>query len=239
MTIAVDLVKTLKRKTLRADGQPPAERLLWAKAGHSLRQPVQAALYIAHVLKAQAVNDEKRLRLLDPLEGALKGLQVQVELLTELARAGQIEPRPVILEAIVTDVIADLASVATAQGSQLRACMPRSTTVASDHRLLKLAVAGIIHNALRLRVDGPVLIGIRPRRTKCRLEVYFNGPGISEAQSEAAFICLSDPRDGRPTGSPALGMGFISHICRLLAHTMEIDAPSHRLQRIACELPFF
>lgn len=215
----------------------PTAATLWSKAGHSLRQPVQAALYIAHVLKAQADDDPERLRLIGPLEDALKGLQAQIELLSELARTTHIAPRSLQLEALVASVVADLQAITAVQGVTLRVRPPMPMIVTSDQRLLSLAFSGVVLNALRLRAEGSVLIGTRPRRASVRLEVCFHGPPLSEAQTEAAFITLADPRSGRPSGTPALGLGSVAYICRMLGHAFEITALSVRTQRIALILP--
>lgn len=215
----------------------PAAATLWSKAGHSLRQPVQAALYIAHVLKAQAVDDPERLRLIGPLEDALEGLQAQIELLTELARTTRIAPRGLQFEDLVAGVIEELAEASAAQGVDLRVRRSKPTRVTSDQRLLALAVSGLVMNALRLRADGPVLVATRTRMGSVRLEVCFHAPRLSEAQTEAAFITLADPRSGRPSGTPALGLGSIAYVCRLLGHAVEITALSDRTQRIALVLP--
>ena len=221
---------------LRPLGAPTAATL-WSKAGHSLRQPVQAALYIAHVLKAQADDDPERLRLIGPLEDALKGLQAQIELLSELSRAMNIAPRPLQLEALLVGVVADLQAISAVQGVALRVRQPKSMIVASDLRLLSLAVSSLVLNALRLRSEGPVLIGVRPRRSGVRLDVCFCGPPLSEAQIEAAFITLAEPRSGRPSGTPALGLGSITYICRMLGHALKITSLSGRTQCITLILP--
>lgn len=215
----------------------PTAATLWSKAGHSLRQPVQAALYIAHVLKVQADDDPERLRLIGPLEDALKGLQSQIELLSELSRTTRIAPRPLQLETLLASVIADLQAITAIQGVVLRVRRPISTIVTSDQRLLSMAISGLVLNALRLRTEGPVFFGTRPRRASVRLEVCFHGPPFSEAQTEAAFITLADPRSGRPSGTPALGLGSVAYICRMLGHTLEIAALSGRTQRITLTLP--
>lgn len=214
--------------------QPPSN--LWSKAGHGLRQPIQAALYIAHVLKASAGNDPATARLVPALEEALKGLQVQIELLTELAGTMQIASRPLRLDQVIAGVVAQVEPIAVGQGARLRVLHKTTLSVSSDQRLLTLALSGLLQNALRLRTEGPVLAGIRPKAEMARFEVYFVAAPLSEAQRQAAFITLTNPGDGRPTGAPALGLGFIAHICQLLGYALEISSPSAQVQRFALEL---
>lgn len=214
---------------------PPPSRL-WAKAGHGLRQPVQAALYIAHVLKASTGDDPTAARLVPALEEALKGLQIQIELLTEFSGTMQVASRRLRLDQVIDGVVCDLEPIVAAQGARLRVQNKRDLSVTSDQRLLSMAASGLIHNALRLRTEGPILAALRTKGERARFEVCFRAAPVSEPQTQAAFITHASPGDGRPSGAPALGLGFIAHISQLLGCALEISSPSPQVQRFALEL---
>lgn len=219
-----------------AKPEAPSAVTLWSKAGHSLRQPVQGALYIIHVLKAQLSQEPAQLQLVDKLGEAVHSLQVQIELLTALAQKSNVTPQPLELSALLTDVAAGLPPAAAEHGVRMLLGAKPPVAVSSDRHLLSLAIAGLIQNALRLSSEGRWLLGVRPRGALVRVEVYYQGPIVSQAQSEAAFITLPHLQAGRPAGAPALGLGFIAHICQVLGHHLEFSRCEHRTQRITLVL---
>lgn len=214
----------------------PSVENLWARAGHSMRQPIQASLFIAHIIKTQTADDPQLSRTTVALEDALQGLQHQLELLSELTRVKRAFPQTIDLSEFSAKIVSRVQTLGAEQGIEILARPPRGGVVSDEH-LLRLAVTSLYVNAMRLRTEGPVLSGWRPRGVNIRFEVVFRAPPLSTLQADAAFVSLSNPATGRPIGSPKLGLGFIAHVCKLLGHSLALSSPSLSVQKFSLELP--
>jgi signal transduction histidine kinase len=217
--------------------QPEAAtaQALWARASHSLRQPMQAALYLTHAVRA-GTSEPGLTPSLDALEAALQGLQQQIDLLIELSRLEPVATQPVSLAEAGAAALQAALPVAAARRVGLRFAVPTAGAVESQRRLLQLLLTGMLLNAVRLGTGARVVAGGRRRAGKQRIEVWFRGPPVSAAQAEGAFIDLVTVTADRPTANLALGLGFIAHVAAQLGHDFAIASPAPALQCFSLEM---
>ena len=112
------------------------EEGLWSKAGHSLRQPIQAALYLVHILKARTEEPELS-KVTGMLEAALNGLQGQIELLIELSRVDRFALSPVRLDNALNAASVLVGPICSARSVEFL-CSKTDERVTSNERLLTL-----------------------------------------------------------------------------------------------------
>jgi signal transduction histidine kinase len=208
-------------------GVTPA--MLWAKASHDLRQPIQALLLLTRTL-AGASEDATLRRSIEHMDQALYGLQGKLELLADLSRIEAPELRLCSLAPLHGRVMKEMESIAEQHGIGLRSRNPQGV-VWSDAKLLTMVLRSLVMNAIRLGDGGDLLVAWRQRGGHVRLEVYFKAPPISTAQAQGAMIELRHRTDGRPSGEVGLGLGFVSHLCGLLGRHLEhtpLPASGHR-----------
>ena len=210
------------------------EEGLWSKAGHSLRQPIQAALYLVHILKARTEEPELS-KVTGMLEAALNGLQGQIELLIELSRVDRFALSPVRLDNALNAASVLVGPICSARSVEFL-CSKTDERVTSNERLLTLLITGLLLNALRLRTGGPLSTSVRRSAQNVIFEVGFEGPLVGKAQLETAFVELADATSGRPSGSVGLGLGFVMRVAAQLGHGFRAEMLPPGRQRLILEL---
>jgi signal transduction histidine kinase len=208
--------------------------VLWARASHDLRQPVQALLLLTRILSSGS-HDPALRRTVEHMDKALHGLQGMLELLSELSRLETLELHRCALPELHDRVMGEMERVAEQHGIGLRSRSPRGV-VRSDAKLLAMVFKSLVMNAIRLGRGDDILVGWRQRGSHVRLELYFKAPPISAIQAQKALIELRDRRDEGPTGEFGLGLGFIGNLCRALGHDLELTPLAAGGQRLAVML---
>lgn len=209
---------------------------LWAQASHDLRQPVQALLLLARTLPSTPPEELETMA--RRLESAMQGLQDMLETLADLARleAGLLEaglgPCP-LLEA-TAGALEDTRWAYEEQGIAVRQALG-PWIVRSSGKRLRLLVASLVLNAVRLGRGGEMLIASRRRGSRLDLELYFSGPAATRADAGGAFIELR--RKGSAAAQLALGLGAVAHLSRALGHSFAARAAPSGGSRFVLSMP--
>ncbi len=226
----------LLEASLRSAGQARelAERANAAKtrflaaASHDLRQPVHALGLFFEDLADRVISPATR-PLIARIHDSLRAIDSMLSTLLDISKldAGVVQPSfgAVSLPPLIRRLEKEFAPVADRTGNRLRV-RTRNALVASDEMMLERLLRNLLSNALRYTQRGEVLLAVRPRGGKVRMEVYDTGCGIPEGQLHEVFTefhQLGNPQRDRGQGL-GLGLAIVKRIAELLGH--EIDVAS-------------
>jgi signal transduction histidine kinase len=207
-----------------------------AAASHDLRQPVHAlALHVAALRgELQSPRRFDRVERIEACVGALWGL---FDGLLDLSRfdAGVVEPQwqSVALAPLLDDLVQAHRAEAERKGLWLSlrlAATAHRATVRSDPQLLERVLRNLLVNALRHTQVGGVLITLRARGERWRVDVRDSGPGIDAALHTRVFDEFFQIGNAARRRDEGLGLGLA--IVRRLAQLLDLQvglrsAPGH------------
>jgi len=196
-----------------------------ADASHELRTPLTSVRGYAEMLrrgaeKSPADSAVARRR----IEEESMRMSVMVDDMLVLARLGQgrpLETRPVDLQAIARDAVADAHAVAPQRQISLKA--PSSVIVTGDDTRLRQALGNLIRNALvHTPPDTPIEVGVATHDGVARVTVSDHGPGLRPDDAERVFepFYRADPSRSRDSGGVGLGLSIVSAVA--VAHGGEV-----------------
>jgi signal transduction histidine kinase len=204
------------RVTELAAARSEAERANQAKskflaaASHDLRQPVQSLVLLMALVERQiAANPEARstLAMMQKAVDGLNSLLTAILDVSQLDAGVEAHPEPVDLAAMLRRLALEYEPKADEVGLVLRVAAP-GLWASTDPGLLERAIRNLIDNAIRYTRTGGVLLGLRRRNGRVRIDVVDTGIGIPrerQADTFEEFVQISNP--GRQLG---LGLGFDS-----------------------------
>ena len=127
---------------------------------------------------------------------------------------------------------------AAASGLSLR-CVSRDFSARTDAALLERILRNLLENALRYTVAGGVLIGLRQRGDRVRLDVIDSGMGIpADKQTEIfeEFRQLNNPARDSSRGL-GLGLAIVNRLARLLGVEVQVRSRLGRGTRFSLLVP--
>lgn len=187
-----------------------------AAASHDLRQPVQSLVTLAAVLARQQ-NSPQVAQVVGKMEGALLALSRLLNSMLEVSRfdAGAVMPQMQTVDVgdLLSRLSQEYAVTAASKGLRLK-CFTRSWLVCADPALLERAMRNLIENALRYTSKGGVLLGVRRRGERARIDVLDTGVGIAE--DHQPYIFEEFYQGANPAGGSAQGLGLgLSIVARI------------------------
>lgn len=238
-----------------------------ATASHDLRQPIHAlGLFFANLV--DRVRDAETQPLIKQIEDSILSIDGMLSALLDISKldAGVIRPNvgPVavaeLFKRLETEYQshginlfgtlrerrrfqrqdADRHAFNRESGSTLR-MRPIWTVVQSDPTMLERILRNLISNALRYTRNGRVLVGVRRRGDKLRIEVYDTGPGIPEDQLDNIFLefhRLGDSGRDRHQGL-GLGLAIVNRLVTLLGHEIEVRSRLGHGSRFSITVPLY
>jgi two-component system phosphate regulon sensor histidine kinase PhoR len=223
-----------------------------SNVSHELRTPLTAILAFIETLEAGAIDDrEASHRFLSIIRRNATRMQDLIDDILELSaiEAGNVQVRaePVELSPIVTDVIAWLASKASAEGIVLSNAVARDAVVFADARRLEQMLTNLVENGIKFnRPNGGVTIrfesGTRDDEERRRdhetaashseapgrdkIIVEDTGEGIPAQHLDRLFerFYRVDRARSRDMGGTGLGLAIVKHLA--LAHGGEVSVTS-------------
>ena len=212
-----------------------------ATASHDLRQPVQSLVLLMAVAERQVAADAKARATLGMMQKSLDGLNSLLTAILDISRfdAGlEAHIEPVDVGAMLRQLAVEYKPRADELGLDLRLAAP-GLWASSDPALLERAVRNLIDNAIRYTRSGGVLVGLRRRDARVRIDVVDTGIGIhAERQSDIfeEFVQIDNP--GRHLGlGLGLGLAIVSRIANLLGASVEVSSNEGRGSRFSLLLP--
>ena len=224
----------------RAERADRSKTRFLAQAGHDLLQPLAAAR-LASAALAELRNDADGRRLSRQVERALATIESLLKALLDISRldAGVMVPEitTVALGQLLADLATDHAALAARRGLRLDV-VPSSAHVSTDPIMLTRILQNLIGNALRYTETGRVLVGVRRRGTRVRIDVIDTGPGISEDQYAVVFEEFQRGRSQTPDGEVGLGLGLsiVQRLCDVLGHSLTLVSRVGRGTRFSVEI---
>jgi signal transduction histidine kinase len=218
-----------KQQAERADA---AKARFLAAASHDLRNPVNAAQLLYHLLPPPSGDDPSN-GLHAKLGLWLDALQQSIETMLEVSRvdAGLVEPRsePVTLAPLMERLARRYGPEAGQAGLDLRV-VPSSVEVVSDPVLLERALGDLLANAIRFTKEGTLLLGCRRRNGHAVVQFWDSGADLTDNALPSLF---DDTPAGEQQALPlpkglGAGLSVVRRLVRLLGHDMRIAARAHR-----------
>ena len=224
-----------------AEHADQAKSKFLAAASHDLRQPVQSLVLLMALVERQiAANPEAR-STVAMMRKALDALNILLTSILDVSRldAGvEAHPEPIDLAAMLRRLALEYRAKADEVDLVLRVAAP-DLWASADPALLERALRNLIDNAIRYTRNGGVLLGLRRRNGRVRIDVVDTGIGIPrERQADifVEFVQIHNP--GRDLGlGLGLGLAIVARIARLLGAAIEVNSNVGRGSRFSLALP--
>jgi len=197
-----------------------------ASASHDLRQPFQAMRLFLDALCSQ-IGDEKALNTAEMLGNAMTAGERLLNALLDISTldAGTVQPdvQTVALDELLGQLVEEFRPQSLEKGLRLRAHL-RPGTAVTDPVLFGRVMRNLLSNAIRYTQRGGLLLAMRRRGDRWRVEVWDTGFGVPEEQLSAIFDefhQLENPnRD--PTRGLGLGLAIVRRLSDLLGTPVEV-----------------
>lgn len=199
-----------------------------AAASHDLLQPLHAARLFSAALRREGGAAQHAL--LGKLDRSIESAETLLRALLDISKldAGGIVPvkAPIQLRPLLLELAETMAPLATEKGLSIRVG-PGDAMVESDPGLLRSIVQNYLSNAIRYTRDGGVLLGVRRRGSRARIDVIDTGPGIAPDQQQAIFREFERLADAGE-GGIGLGLAIVERTARLLDARISLRSrPGH------------
>lgn len=212
-----------------------------AAASHDLRQPLNAFSLLVGTLRAR-LSEPRNVTVVEQLEDSLAAMIELFEGLLDLSKleseAVQLDVRPVGVPALFAKLERDFGPTADAKGLELR-MRPLNLRVLSDGTLLERILRNLLANAIRYTDQGGVLVALRRRGNRVRIDIVDTGTGIPEEHLEdifQEFQQLGNPARERG-GGHGIGLAIVRRAADLLNHPITVRSRPGRGSRFSIELP--
>jgi two-component system OmpR family sensor kinase len=193
------------------------ERAFMADAAHELRTPL-TALHLQMDMLTHAHGEAERQAAMDTLSA---GVQRAIRLVEQMLSMARAEPRatpaphrPVRLDALARESVAELVPLADARGIDLGVVEAPAVSVAGDADGLRTLLRNLIDNAVRYTPSGGrVDVAVAPAGHGAgpALVVSDDGPGIAPADRARVFDRFYR-RPGNSTAGSGLGLAIVKSI---------------------------
>lgn len=219
-----ELIKSLTAKSAAAMEAIENKNRFIASAAHDLRQPVHALnLYASWLVDEPELGPKVAPQIVRCTNAVNELFNSLFDFSGLNADALEVRPQQVELAELLLDLKHQYAPVALEGGLQLRLHKGSASTV-SDPVLLKRLLGNLISNALKNTRHGGVLLALRQRGGRWRIEVWDTGVGIEPRYQEAIFKeFYRVPRPGTEEGF-GLGLAIASRLGQLLGHTLHMKS---------------
>ncbi len=197
-----------------------------ASASHDLRQPLQTLTFV-HNLLARDTTGADTQHLLKQMDQAVSAMSGMLSTLLDINKieAGvisyQLEDIPV--SEVISNLYAEFRYHAQAKSLELRMA-PSSALIRTDRRLLEQMLRNLLSNAIRYTDAGGILIGVRRRNGRLRIEIWDTGIGIRGTDLTNVFSEYHKvDRMGRTaTEGLGLGLSIVQRLADLLGHQIHV-----------------
>jgi Na+/proline symporter/signal transduction histidine kinase len=198
-----------------------------AAASHDILQPLNAArLYAASLVERDKNAGDSNLA--DNVDASLDAVEEILNALLEISRLDTNSLKPdwtvIRLDDIFKQLQRDFGPVAEKKGLKL-IFVPTSLAVRSDKRMLKRMVQNLVSNAIKYTLTGRILVGVRRRKGRVKLEVWDTGQGVPASQHKLIFQEFQRLDQGAKI-APGLGLGLsiVERIGRVLGHPLHLES---------------
>jgi Na+/proline symporter/signal transduction histidine kinase/CheY-like chemotaxis protein len=227
----------LARAKAQAEDANASKTRFLAAASHDILQPLNAARLYATALvesdrrartDAGASSDEAPPSLAENVDASLDAVEEILTALLDISRLDAGAMRPQIsmfsIDELLRQLVREFEPLAAEKDLKL-VLVRSSLTVRSDRRLLRRMLQNLISNAIKYTPSGTVLVGIRRRRNKARIQVMDTGLGIPGSKHKLVFQEFERLDQGaRVARGLGLGLSIVERISRVLSHPIGLQS---------------
>jgi signal transduction histidine kinase len=231
----------LESARAKADAANHDKTRFLAAASHDLLQPLNAArLYTSTLIeraKSTGLAD-----LANSIEASLTAVEDIMGALLDISRidSGALKPAPapVAGQDLLKKIEVEFGPMARERGISLR-IVATGATVMVDRMLVGRIVQNLVSNAIKYtQPGGKVLVGLRRRGNRMRLDVIDTGIGFNKDQHRLLFAEFSRlERGARMAQGLGLGLSIVQRLVTALGLTLELDSREGRGSRFSLFLP--
>jgi two-component system phosphate regulon sensor histidine kinase PhoR len=220
-------------------------REFFANLSHELRTPLTAILAYSETLLDGAIDDrDNNLRFIEKLHKHAARMSELISDISDLSaiESGQVklEPRPVRLRSILSDVLSLAEARRGTTGVAVSVTVPDELLVMADRTRLEQILYNLVDNAIKFnRAEGRVTITTEQQNGRAAIHIEDTGVGIAAQDLPRVFERLyrADKSRSRRTEGTGLGLAIVKHLVQ--AHGGEITVKSElgRGSRFTFTLP--
>ena len=217
----------LKQAKAEADEANLSKTRFLAAASHDILQPLNAArLYASSLTErmSEPAQDAPPIHLARNVDASLEAVEEILTALLDISRLDAGAMKSEISAFRIADILDQLKIEfePLAREKNLRLVfVPSSLTVRSDRRLLRRLLQNLVSNAIKYTPKGRVLVGVRRRGDKARVEVWDTGLGIPDDKQRVVFQEFERLEAGARTARGlGLGLSIVDRIARVLGADM-------------------
>jgi Na+/proline symporter/CheY-like chemotaxis protein len=211
-----------------------------AAASHDILQPLNAArLYATSLVERTRGTSETTLA--ENLDASLDAVEDILTTLLDISRldSGAMKPQKTSfrLDDLLRQLALEFEPVAQERGLAL-AFLPTSLWVHTDRRLLRRLLQNLVSNAIKYTPAGRVLVGVKRRGDRLKVEVWDTGLGIPESQQRAVFQEFQRLSEGaRAARGVGLGLSIVERVGRVLELPIELRSRPGRGSVFSVTIP--
>lgn len=212
----------------RAQRVEDVRRDFVANVSHELKTPVGGISLLAEAVLDASDDPETVARFARRILVESNRLTHLVQDIVDLSRLQAdeevTEPVPVRICDVVQEAIDGIATLAESQGVRIATRIDPTARVLGDHRMLTVAVANLLSNAVNYSAERTrVAVTARVRKAVVEIAVADQGTGIAEDMLDRIFerFFRIDKARSRATGGTGLGLAIVKHVCT--NHGGEVD----------------
>jgi two-component system sensor histidine kinase KdpD len=223
--------EVIEQRTAEAEQLAAANDLrtaLLRAVSHDLRTPLTTAKLATSSLLASDVtlDEQQRRELIVMADHEIDRLVLIVE---NLLDAGRLQAGVLKVDLGETDVarVVELVIHGVPEDERGRVrndVPPELPMVQADRALLERVIANLVANALTADPEHPIVVAANRRGERIGLEVIDHGPGLSQAQRDAAFRPFHRFEDRGSSSGIGLGLPICAGFCEAMGASLELDA---------------
>ena len=231
----------LERARRKADAANRDKTRFLAAASHDLLQPLNAArLYTATLLERTEQTETGSLA--HSIEASLNAVEEIMSALLDMSRidSGALKPvaAPFQIRDLMQKVGVEFSPLATEKSIRL-SLVDSSAVANADRALVGRIVQNLVSNAIKYtRPGGRVLVGVRRRGGRIRLDVVDSGIGFSREQHQLLFAEFSRLEQGaRMAQGLGLGLSIVERLLDVMGLTLDLESVEGKGSRFSLYLP--
>ena len=231
----------LESARAKADAANHDKTRFLAAASHDLLQPLNAArLYTSTLIeraKSTGLAD-----LANSIEASLTAVEDIMGALLDISRidSGALKPAPAPVAGrdLLKKIEVEFGPMARERNISLK-IVDTDASVLVDRMLVGRIVQNLVSNAVKYtQPGGKVLVGLRRRGNRMRLDVIDTGIGFNKDQHRLLFAEFSRlERGARMAQGLGLGLSIVQRLVSALGLTLELDSREGRGSRFSLFLP--
>lgn len=202
----------------RLDGFVEREQEFTATASHELRTPIAVIAGATEILCTIPDLPEAAQRALARIHRATRNMTETISTLLYLAREGMSQGAETCqLDELLPEIVDDHRHLLQGKDLVLKLTHIEPTLLAAPARVVDIAVANLVRNAIQHTVSGRIEIALQDDR----LTVIDSGEGISPEKLDKIFQADGRRKGGRSGG---LGLYIIERLCARFGWSIAIDS---------------